>query len=44
LRRIFDNLLFGPLSCRDAPAEIDELCFRDVDAEWADGVVVGRPS
>src|SRR5215475_326763 len=39
---IFDGLLFRPLSRSDASAEIDELCFRNVDAEGTDSVGFGR--
>ena len=37
-----DRLPVGPLGRRDAPAEIDERLFRDVDAEVTDQVVLGR--
>src|ERR671916_2136188 len=34
---IRDGLLFGPLRVRDAATEVQELLFRNVDAEGADG-------
>ena len=42
LRLIRDRLPVGPPGRRDAPAEIDECLFRNVDAEGADCVVSFR--
>src|SRR5215203_1000625 len=36
LRLIRDGLLFGPLRGRDAAMEVDEILFRNVDAEGSD--------
>jgi hypothetical protein len=33
---ICDGLLFGPLRVRDAATEVEEILFRNVDAEGAD--------
>ena len=42
LRPVIDGLLVRPARGGDAPAQIDELLFRNVDAEGADGVAGGR--
>ena len=39
LRLICDGLLLGPARGSNAPAEVDERLFRNVDAEGADRVV-----
>src|SRR5258708_9802261 len=39
---ISDSLPVGPPCRRDASAEVDECLFRNLDAEGADRVVVGR--
>ena len=41
LRPVTDRLPVGPPRRGDAPAQIDELLFRNVDAEGADRVVSG---
>src|SRR6201987_2343875 len=38
---IHDSLPVGPPRRRDAPADLDELLFRDVDAEGADCITLG---
>ena len=42
LRPIIDGLLVRPSRGGDASAEIDELLFRYVDAEGANGIAYGR--
>jgi hypothetical protein len=41
LRLIFDGLLLGQARRRDAPAEVVQVLFRNVDAEGADRDAVG---
>ena len=41
---VIDRLLVGPPCIRDAPAEVDECLFRNVDVEGADCVGVSRSS
>ena len=42
LRSVVDGLLIRPAGRGDAPAEISELRFRNIDAEGADGITGGR--
>ena len=43
LRCIRDRFPFGPPCRGDAPAEVGEFLFRNVDVEGTDSVVFNRP-